>query len=456
MKGFIKVKKKLEETKTTHIRAGIVAAGLVLLFIPALGQQISIHNSYYKIEVDEQIVGYAETKKQADEAILAARARVDKKEDKLVMVAVECKSSPAGRFVFKLDEKEALSRRIYETMCDNMLDDRESAYTVKVADKVVTVKNLADVESVLKTVAAKYDKKGRFEVQLDTDEEKGLHVLTAGLVSADVSQKETVAVMKAGGGGKDKAPVNVQKKAENSDGLVTLRFAEDIQIMETTAKAEEIGSADEAAAQIEEELAVVSQKKLVYEESYKEKVKYVDNSSWYTTKQKVRQEGKAGKRKVTALVSYRNGKEISRKVLGKTVVKKAVQKIVERGTKEPPKYIYPISGGRFSSGFGGRWGRVHKGIDLATPIGTPVVASRGGTVSYSGTMNGYGYIVIINHGDGTSTRYGHLSKCIARNGQRVKQGELIALSGNTGRSTGPHVHFEIRIGAEAVNPLKYL
>ena len=84
------------------------------------------------------------------------------------------------------------------------------------------------------------------------------------------------------------------------------------------------------------------------------------------------------------------------------------------------------------------------------------MASNGGTVSSAGWQSGYGYVVYIDHGNGVQTRYGHLSKILVRVGETVKQGERIALSGNTGNSTGPHCHFEIRINGEAVNPLNYL
>ena len=140
----------------------------------------------------------------------------------------------------------------------------------------------------------------------------------------------------------------------------------------------------------------------------------------------------------------------------------AVPKIVRRGTKTPPTFIKPISGGRLSSSFGPRKApkkgasTYHKGIDWAVPTGTAVFASCGGTVAKAGWGSGYGYVVYINHEDGSQTRYGHLSKVLVKAGQTVKQGERIALSGNTGVSTGPHLHFEILMNGKQVNPAKYL
>lgn len=203
-------------------------------------------------------------------------------------------------------------------------------------------------------------------------------------------------------------------------------------------------------------LSVERTEDIYYEEDYDAPVEYIYNDSWYTTESVVRQEPSAGHRKVIAAVSYRNDAVTNREILKEELTVAAVPKVIEIGTKTPPTYIKPISGGRFTSGFKQRWGRMHKGVDWAVPIGTAVMASSGGTVVRAGWASGYGYVVYINHADGRQTRYGHLSKVLVKSGQTVKQGQKIALSGNTGRSTGPHVHFEILIGGSQVNPLNYM
>ena len=214
--------------------------------------------------------------------------------------------------------------------------------------------------------------------------------------------------------------------------------------------------------QPEPPLSVERSEQQYYEEDYDADIIYVDNDEWYTTQEVTLQEPSAGHRKVAAVISYRNDKEISREIVKQEVTMEAVPKIVEKGTKIPPTYIKPISGGRLSSSFGRRKAPTrgastyHHGIDWAVPKGTTVVASSGGTVTKAGWGSGYGYVVYIKHPDGRETRYGHLSKVLVSAGQSVKQGQKIALSGNTGRSTGPHLHFEIRINGTAVNPLKYL
>ena len=212
----------------------------------------------------------------------------------------------------------------------------------------------------------------------------------------------------------------------------------------------------------EPELSVIHEELVYAEESYDAPVQYVDVDDWYTTKQEVVQEPSAGHRRVASVITYKNAEELGEEIILEEVDYEAVPKIVKRGTKVPPTYIKPISGGRLSSNFGGRSAPTkgastyHQGIDWATPVGTSVMASSGGTVTRAGWGSGYGYVVYIQHADGRETRYGHLSKVLVSVGQQVSQGQKIALSGNTGRSTGPHVHFEIRINGQAVNPLKYL
>jgi murein DD-endopeptidase MepM/ murein hydrolase activator NlpD len=209
-------------------------------------------------------------------------------------------------------------------------------------------------------------------------------------------------------------------------------------------------------------LSIERQEEVYYEENYEAEVEYVYNDEWYTTESQVLQEPSAGHRNVAALVSYHNDTVTDTQILKEEVTYAAVPKIIEIGTKIPPTYIKPISGGRLSSGFGRRSAPTrgassyHKGIDWATPVGTAVCASSAGTVSRAGWGSGYGYVIYIDHADGRQTRYGHLSKILVKPGQTVSQGQKIALSGNTGRSTGPHLHFEILINGSQVNPLNYL
>lgn len=111
---------------------------------------------------------------------------------------------------------------------------------------------------------------------------------------------------------------------------------------------------------------------------------------------------------------------------------------------------------RFSSHYGARWGRQHQGIDMAAPVGTPVFATGDGVVVFAGWQRGYGNLIKITHELGTETRYAHLSKIRVKQGQRVSRNTLIGDIGNTGRSTGPHLHYEVRVDGKAVNPMSFI
>ncbi|WP_089269719.1 M23 family metallopeptidase [Puniceibacterium sediminis] len=111
---------------------------------------------------------------------------------------------------------------------------------------------------------------------------------------------------------------------------------------------------------------------------------------------------------------------------------------------------------RFTSGFGRRWGRMHAGTDFAAPMGTPIYATADGVVTHAGWSSGYGRLVKIQHEFGIETRYAHQSKIRVKVGQRVSRGDRIGDMGNSGRSTGTHLHYEVRVGGEAVNPMIYI
>ena len=122
---------------------------------------------------------------------------------------------------------------------------------------------------------------------------------------------------------------------------------------------------------------------------------------------------------------------------------------------KPGTYIWPVKG-VVTSKFGTRWGKNHNGIDIGCPESTPIYASAAGKVVFSGEKSGYGFLIVIQHPDGSFTIYAHNLKNLVQEGGTVKQGEKIALVGQTGKATGPHLHFEIRLQSKAVDPLLYL
>ena len=203
---------------------------------------------------------------------------------------------------------------------------------------------------------------------------------------------------------------------------------------------------------------LVTYDKVIEHEVEKQKTKDI-----YKGDKETKQKGKDGLNEITARITTVNGEVIEENNLVTTVKKEPVKEVILVGTKKRPatvgsgKFAWPASGGyTLTSNFGARWGRSHEGIDLGCPTGTDVLASDGGTVTVAGYAGAYGYLVEIDHQNGMVTRYGHNSSVLVNVGDKVYKGQHIAESGSTGRSTGPHIHFEIRVNGVAQNPLNYL
>lgn len=185
------------------------------------------------------------------------------------------------------------------------------------------------------------------------------------------------------------------------------------------------------------------------------------DASMYTNQSKVKVEGVKGESHIVANQVKQNGRLVEKEIISEEVIKEPVNKVVVKGSKEIPKtaatgvFMMPTRG-RFTSGYGSRWGRMHRGIDIAASTGTPIYAADGGTVTHAGWQGTYGNMVEITHGNGFVTRYAHASKIHVSKGTKVYKGQHIANVGNTGRSTGPHLHLEVLKNGAHVNPSKYV
>ncbi len=461
----------------------------------------------------------------AEELFIDARKAVASKSDDLVFMDVALSYEGEELLWGSVDEKEAVQTNIQAVLEDNCLETMQRSYTVKVNEYMVNLGSEEEVHDLLQAAVNNFDTEDRFDISLEQDHEREFNVLEAQVVEkqqiAEAAGIFPVAGVKAALNELFAQDV-VKEEMDFEDyelGIKSMGFSEEIEIVEAYLPESQLKTLEQAVGELikeqeqqqiyevvsgdtlseiaiklnipmqtivdmnesldsvnstlhigqeliitipEPELSVTRQEVNYYEETYNAEVQYIDVDTWYTTQTQVVQQPSAGFRKIVAQENFVNHEKVSQEILKEELVMEAVPKIVKRGTKVPPTYIKPISGGRKSSGFGPRKAPTkgassyHKGLDWATPTGTPVVASCGGTVSKAGWGSGYGYVVYINHEDGRQTRYAHLSKVQVKVGQKVKQGQQIALSGNTGISSGPHVHFEILIGGKQVNPEKYL
>ena len=183
-------------------------------------------------------------------------------------------------------------------------------------------------------------------------------------------------------------------------------------------------------------------------------------------KQKLLQAGEKGERRNTVQATYSDGSEMTRSLLYSSILSEPVPEQIGVGTYTPKpasdstvltgsgRFSWPLDGGRISDHFGGE--RRHRGIDLAAPLGTNIFAADDGVVRVASVGSSYGYYLIIDHQDGTETLYAHCSLLLATPGQEVKRGQIIAHVGSTGHSTGPHLHFEVRVNGLNCDPALFL
>lgn len=208
-------------------------------------------------------------------------------------------------------------------------------------------------------------------------------------------------------------------------------------------------------------LDVTSTRAVTYTETIPYETITQENDQLDQTYRATLQEGSAGEAVVTAEIQTVDGQEHGRTILARTVLSEATDEIVEVGTRNvgigTGEFDLPVYGYTFTSGFKWRWGKLHSGVDLAVAEGTPVYAADNGKVIVAeDSGNGYGNYIIIDHQNGFKTLYGHNSELLVSVGDIVAKGDKIALSGNTGNSTGPHLHFEVHVNDEKVDPQQYL
>ncbi len=216
-------------------------------------------------------------------------------------------------------------------------------------------------------------------------------------------------------------------------------------------------------------VSVVVTKEVTVEETIAHSTEYKDTSKLLKGESKVVTKGSDGKKKVTYEVKEANGATLEKEVVKEVVVAEPVTEVVNKGTgsiqissRSASSYSggngtlsWPLSSNKITSPYGTRSRGFHSGIDLVAKTGTPVYASAGGKVVLSSWYYGYGNCIVVDHGNGLKTRYAHLSGFNVKVGDTVSRGQQIGRSGNTGNSTGPHLHFEVIVNGSTKNPVNY-
>ncbi len=498
------------------VQVSVLPVLLLLLTVGALAGKVSIGQKYQKVIINGTQIGCVSLRVSMESLILQARRELAMDSEDRLCLDFDWESVTEKKWFEPLMQEEELKEAVKAAIGGTCVNTKERVYTVAIEDFRANFSSMEEVGAFLSQVKAPADTNGEYEIVYEKDDIHINGVLDAALVRKEESgTKETEQAEETGalsGVSAELAKAAVWAGAGYHAGILDIDFVEKVEVFENYVAREEISDLQEAVSEVtkqkesnkiyvvesgdclsviamdhdtsvssimalnglddadvirdgqelviavpEPDLKLRLQVGEVYEEDYNEEPVIIENDSWYTTKEVVLEEGMTGHRERSDIVVYENGLEISRNMVDQNIMTASVARVVERGTIKPPTYIKPLYGGRFSSGYGRRWGRMHKGVDFACPTGTTVFASSAGTVVAAGyNSGGYGNQVVISHPDGRMTRYAHNSKILVRVGQHVEQGEKIALSGNTGRSTGPHVHFELYVNGSPADPMKYI
>lgn len=516
-----------KKLRYTYVKTTVFTLFCCMFFLKGYVTFEHSGENYFHIFLNGAQVGTVGDAAVAENLLITARKNIAAESTELTFMDAELTMEGEEVLWGAVDSEETLLAGMETALRNSIRETMQRSYSIKVNEYMVNLSSEEEVTALLQAAVDKYDTEHDFRVELVHDSDREFNVLTATVHNVSDRKEDSAAQNNMEAGiqsllstwGEDTAEV-VEKDFEDYElGILSMNFAEEVEIVEAYLPQNQITALDIAIEEVtkeqetpseyevvagdtlseiaikvnipmdsiiamnetledenstirvgdklvitvpEPELSVERVEENYYEESYNADIIYVDNDNWFTNQTQVLQQPSAGFRKTVANVTFLNDEEVSREILKEEIVMEAVAMIVERGTKIPPTYIKPISGGRLTSGFGNRAapirgaGNNHKGIDWAVPTGTAVFASCGGSVARAGWSSSYGYVVYINHADGRQTRYAHLSSVLVNVGETVAQGERIALSGNTGQSTGPHLHFEILINGSQVNPLNYL
>ena len=372
--------------------------------------------NYYTIYLNESKIGATDSRDTIDEIMAQARRIIAGNSTELLYARMDLEVEGQRVYFGKIDNEKTLLNRVAGVLQENSIQTLQRAYTVKVNEYSVNLASSDEVKALLDAALDKYDTKDEYSVELVLDPTREVHVLTAQINKKEEQEKEEKEVFWESGVEKyiegifQSMDPDVERAFEDYEyGLMSVEFAEKVEIVESFLLPEEITPLEEAIEQVtkdkevnevyevvegdtlseivnktnipmdkiielndfiknenstirigdeiiitvpEPELSVIRVEQQYLEEAYDADVIYIDNDEWYTNQEKVIQEPSTGFRKAVAKVIYRNDKEMSKEVIKEVVLMEAVPKIIERGTKIPPTFIKPISGGRLTSRFG--------------------------------------------------------------------------------------------------------
>lgn len=486
---MFKITKYHKKIKLVYMGAGLCT--LAFLFLHDDFKEFNVKerlDGYYVVKLNDKKIGVAKDVSDIEKIVDDARLEITKKSDNIVFMKPNVKIEKQKKDANQTD-KSTIRKRAVEVLSENKMpvSKKKEAYILNVDGHSMVLNSKEEAVDVLNQVKNKYDKANQYNVTLTENatqhlesysikvdanegeakgELKGMSFATnMELIStyaneSDVKSKEEVYKELT-----EAKPTMQRYEVVEGDCISTIANDHDMYVKEFLAINEDLK--EDSTIYVGDmfnimvpkaELSVSTKKRSSRKEYYKAEPKIVEDDSMYQGEQKTISKGKKGYRLITVDTTYVDGVESTHEIVEEETIKKAVPAVIAKGTAIAPSFIRPISGGRTTSPFGYRaiFGDFHLGHDWSIPTGTSVYASCGGTVISAGWNGSYGLSVLIQHPDGVRTRYGHLSSISVSAGEKVSQKQRIGFSGSTGNSTGPHLHFEVIVNGQVVNPLTYV
>lgn len=476
----------------------IGGAAIVLMIAGMIGfQQYTQYidrNTYdfYHVYLNGEEVGTVQYSESVDQLIATKTKELQQANPEVNMVLNTGNITYEQDSAFKAaPETEATLAKLEKTFSSHAV-----GVEIKIADKVIgVVKDQATADSILRRIQSKYapelaaanksaktvktlsyNKNGKLEATADNDAVKELtepgRVVTAvdfveevqvGNVNTDPSDiAEADAVYQKMIEG-DIKPTKYIVQAGDCIGCIAQKFNISPQVIYENnpwIKDDRITVGDELDLTVlMPELTVRTTERLVELEKIAAPVEVRKNAKMRVGQSKVIKHGEEGTQRLTYTITKENGYVVTEELIQKEIIVEPIAEIVEKGTmvvlgEGTGRFMIPVKNYRITSKYGQRWGRLHTGVDF---VGSKsILSSDSGIVDYVGSRTGTGKTIVVNHKNGYKTLYGHLSSYSVSKGDKVEKGDKLGVMGNTGNSTGVHLHFEIIKNGTPLNPMKYL
>lgn len=432
---------------------------MALIFVGVLILGFSIfsiyHNTAYAVRINGKMVGIVRDKEDFQNIIDSIKENFQRihSAEMVFNESIEYEK-------IKAKKDELTSSAQLESSLKQILNLRVKAFVIKVNGRAIaTLPDKEDAEKVLAEIKETYIQNEEI-VEVYFGENVTIEEIAADANSV-ANVEDAVELIKKG---TDEIKVHEVQKGESFWGIAKKYglSLEELQKANPEVNTEKLQIKQPINLIVPKPLiTVVTTRRARYEEKIPFSIEFEETGALYKGETRIKIAGQDGKRQVHAEIVEHNHMEVSRNILEEKIITEPKKQIVLKGTKPVPPRVGTGSfnnptRGTLTSRFGLRWGRRHEGIDISTKVGTAINAADGGKVVFAGTQGAYGKLVIIDHGGGFETYYAHCSRILVSKGDKVYKGQKIAEVGNTGRSTGPHLHFEVRKNGKPVNPLTYV